>query len=60
MAHSSKEQFTAVQKELDQTLWNLKGTADKEFRVALLRKMRQLLDKADGILEAPATEEGSK
>jgi hypothetical protein len=45
--------FDDVQRELDETLWNLKGTIDPEFRRALLRKMTRLLEEAHRILELP-------
>jgi hypothetical protein len=38
--------FDEIQRDLDDTLWNLKGTKDPEFRRALLQKMRKLLDEA--------------
>jgi hypothetical protein len=43
---SSSRNFDKVQQELDDTLWNLRGTRDPEFRRALIQKMRRLLDEA--------------
>jgi hypothetical protein len=41
-----------VQRELDDTVWNLKGTTDREFKRALLQKMRRLLEEADRLLNS--------
>jgi hypothetical protein len=43
--------FDDVQRELDDTLWNLKRTIDREFKRALLQKMRRLLEEADRLLQ---------
>ena len=44
--------FEDVQRELDDTLWNLKGTTDREFKRSLLQKMRRLLEEADRLLNS--------
>jgi hypothetical protein len=49
----AERKFDDIQRELDETLWNLKGTKDQEFRRALLRKMTRLLEEAHRILESP-------
>ena len=49
----TKRRFEDVQRELDETLWNLKGTKDPEFRRSLLKKMRHLIDEAQRIADSP-------
>jgi DNA-binding transcriptional regulator PaaX len=44
--------FKEVQRDLDETLWNLKGTNEPDFRRALIQKMRRLLDQAQRIADA--------
>jgi hypothetical protein len=44
--------FEDVQRELDETLWNLKGTTDPEFKRSLLKKMRRLLEEANRLLDS--------
>ena len=44
--------FNEVQKDLEDTLWNLKGTKEPEFRRALLQKMRRLLDEAQRVADS--------
>jgi len=34
--------FEEVQRETDETIWNLKGTTDREFRPLYLKKLRRL------------------
>jgi hypothetical protein len=48
----AERKFEDVQRDLGDTLWNLKGTKDPEFRRALLRKMTRLLEQAHRILES--------
>jgi hypothetical protein len=47
----AERKFEDVQRELDETLWNLKGTTDSEFRRSLLKKMRRLLEEANRLLD---------
>ena len=49
----AERKFEDVQRDLDDTLWNLKGMTDPEFRVLLLRKMSHLLKEAHRILGTP-------
>jgi hypothetical protein len=44
--------FSAVQQELEDTLRNLKGTKDPEFKRPLLKKMRQLLEEAQVLADS--------
>jgi hypothetical protein len=44
--------FDDVQRELDETISNLKGTKDREFKRSLLQKMRRLLEEADRVLNS--------
>jgi hypothetical protein len=48
----TERKFGDVQRELDDTLWNLKGTRDAEFKRSLLQKMRRLLEEADRLLNS--------
>ena len=43
--------FEEVQREIDETIWNLKGTTDREFRRLYLKKLRRLLDEADRLID---------
>jgi hypothetical protein len=57
MTHSfANEKFADIERQIEETLWCLKGTKDQMFRIALLRKIRLLLDNADLVLESPPTE----
>lgn len=42
--------FDDVQREVDDTVLNLKGTNDSEFRLKLLRKLRHLIEEAARVL----------
>ena len=42
----SERKFDDIQRELDDTLWNLKGTTDTKFKRSLLRKMQRLPEEA--------------
>jgi hypothetical protein len=42
--------FEDVQRELDDTVLNLKATTDRELKRPLLQKMRRLLEEADRLL----------
>lgn len=53
IADMAERKFEDVQRDLDDTLWNLKGIEDSEFRVLLLRKMSHLLEEAHRILASP-------
>jgi hypothetical protein len=44
-------------RELDDTIWNLKGTTDSEFRRTLLRKMHHLLKETDRLLKRTTPKE---
>ncbi len=48
----AERKFDDVQRDLDNTLWNLKGTKDPEFRRSLLQKMNRLLEEAHRILDS--------
>ena len=48
----AEAQFTKVQRELEGTLSKLKQTKDSKTRLELLRKMRVLIEDADGIIES--------
>ncbi|HEY8671119.1 MAG TPA: hypothetical protein VIL63_09795 [Terriglobales bacterium] len=47
-----KRTFDDVQGDLDNTLWNLKGTTDPEFKRGLLRKVSRLLEEAHRVLDS--------
>jgi hypothetical protein len=47
----TERKFDDVQRELDETLWNLRGTTDREFKHSLLRKMHRLLEEAHRLLD---------
>ena len=42
--------FDDVQREVDDSVRNLKGTNDSEFRLKFLRKMRHLIEEAARVL----------
>jgi hypothetical protein len=44
--------FEDVQRELDDTVLNLKATTDRELKRPLLQKMRRLLEEADHLLNS--------
>jgi hypothetical protein len=44
--------FEDVQRELDDTVLNLKATTDRELKRPLLQKMRRLLEEADRLLNS--------
>jgi len=46
----AEAEFIKVQRALDQTLSKLKRTKDSKTRIELVRKMRVLLEDADGII----------
>lgn len=50
----SERKFDDVQRELEDTVWNLNGTTDSEFKRSLLRKMHRLLEEAHRLLDTPA------
>jgi hypothetical protein len=54
IAAITERKFEDVQRELDETLWNLKRTNDPEFRRALLKKMLHLTDEAQRIADSPS------
>jgi hypothetical protein len=49
----AERKFEDIQRELDETIWNLKGTRDQEFQRLYLKKLRRLADEADRLLSPP-------
>jgi hypothetical protein len=48
----AERKFEDVQRELDDTVLNLKATTDRELKRPLLQKMRRLLEEADRLLNS--------